>query len=236
MASLDFSSDTFQFIFSLLGGILPALFWLWFWLQEDKLHPEPRGRILFAFWGGMVAVPLVYPLEKYIASHFGMTSNMTFFLWAATEEIAKYAMVAITALHSKAFDEPIDALEYLITTALGFAALENTLFILNPLLDGKIFDGIVAGNMRFIGASLLHVVSSAILGYCIGREFYRSIPWKLAWRAVGLAAAIALHTIFNLFIIYKNGEKTFFVFACVWIAALGVLLLFEKIKKLQAQT
>jgi hypothetical protein len=35
-----------------------------------------------------------------------------------------------------------------------------------------------------------------------------------------------------MFIIYENGSKTFFVFGCVWAAALGVLLLFEKIKKI----
>jgi protease PrsW len=231
----DISTSTlYPFIYAAVGGILPALFWLWFWLQEDKLHPEPRGRILFAFWGGMMAVPLVYPLERLIFEHFGL-SNSTFFMWAIVEEAAKYAIVAITALHSKAFDEPIDALEYLITTALGFAAIENTFFILNPLLDGDAFRGVLTGNMRFVGASLLHVVSSGVLGYCIGREFYRGIFAKIGWRIVGLCSAIALHTVFNLFIIYENGEKTFIVFACVWIAALGILLLFEKIKKVQAQ-
>jgi len=217
-------------LFSLLGGIVPALLWLWFWLQEDKLHPEPRGRIMFAFWGGMLAVPLVFPLEKLAFSYFGM-SAVTFLVWAAIEEGMKFFMAWVTALRTKAYDEPIDALEYMITVAVGFAALENTLFILNPLIDGNGFQGLVTGNMRFIGASLLHIVASAVLGYCIGREFYRPMKWKIIWRALGLSAAIALHTVFNLFIIYKNGSKTFAVFTCVWVAALGVLLLFEKIKK-----
>jgi protease PrsW len=221
---------TSTLLFSLLGGILPALLWLWFWLQEDKLHPEPRGRILFAFWGGMLAVPLVFFPEKLVLNYFGM-STMTFIVWAVIEEGAKFFMAWLTALRSKAFDEPIDALEYMITTAVGFAALENTLFILNPLIDGNSFQGLVTGNMRFIGASLLHIVASAVLGYCIGREFYRPMKWKIIWRTLGLSAAVALHAVFNLFIIYKNGSKTFAVFTSVWIAALGVLLLFEKIKK-----
>lgn len=231
MADLS-TSSLYPFLFATIGGILPALFWLWFWLQEDKLHPEPRGRIMLAFLGGMLVVPLVYPIEKFIFSHFGMGTS-TFFLWAATEELAKYIIVGFTALRSKAFDEPIDALEYLITTALGFAALENTLFILNPLLNGYGLESFITGNMRFIGASLLHVVCSGVLGYCIAREFYRGPFAKLIWRVIGLSTAIALHTVFNLFIIYENGEKTFIVFAFVWMAALGILLLFEKIKKLK---
>jgi RsiW-degrading membrane proteinase PrsW (M82 family) len=224
------TSGVYPLLFASVGGILPALFWLWFWLQEDKLHPEPRGRILLAFWGGMVAVAIAFPFERYVYNYYGL-GDKTLLLWAAIEEIAKFAVIYVIALRSRAYDEPIDAVEYLITGALGFAALENTLFILNPFLGGEYFQGFVTGNMRFIGASLLHVVSSGVLGYCIGREFYRPFKWKIIWRIYGLATAIALHTVFNKFIMYQNGERTFVVFACVWIATLGLLLLFEKIKK-----
>lgn len=231
MADINTVNTTTQLIYASLGGILPALLWLWFWLQEDKLHPEPRGRIMLAFIGGMVAVPLVYPIEKIVTDHFGATTVATLFLWAVIEEIAKFAAAWVTALRTRDYTEPIDALEYLITAALGFAALENTFFILNPLLDGSAIQALNTGNMRFIGASLLHVVTSAILGYCIAREFKRGMMLQNLWRIIGLSLAIALHTAFNLFIIYDNGNKTFFAFGCVWAVALGVLLLFEKVKK-----
>ena len=218
-------------IYASLGGILPALLWLWFWLQEDKLHPEPRRRIIFTFLGGMAIVPLIYLPEKAIATHFGLFGT-TFFLWALIEESAKFTVAWLIALRSRDFDEPIDAIEYLITVALGFVALENTLFILHPLLGGNFMQGLIVGDMRFVGASLLHVVSSAVLGYCVAREFYRGLLAKISWRMIGLTLAVALHTIFNLFIIYDNGSRTFFVFEFVWAAALGVLLLFEKVKKI----
>ena len=52
----------------------------------------------------------------------------------------------------------------MITAALGFASLENTLFIIKTFSDGGILSGVDIGNMRFIGATLLHTASSAIVG------------------------------------------------------------------------
>jgi protease PrsW len=223
---------TSALFYSLMGGILPALFWLWFWIREDKLHPEPRGRVMLAFIAGMIAVPLAYPVQSWAYGLFGLGIG-TIVIWAAVEEILKFSAAEFTGLLSKAFDEPIDAMIYLITAALGFSALENTLFILNPLLEGNLHASFATGNMRFIGASLLHVVSSAVLGYCIAREFYRSRIAKFAFRVLGLFLAIALHAVFNNYILYENGEKTFLVFSFVWMGAIALLLLFERVKKIK---
>ena len=220
--------------YALIGGFLPALFWLWFWLREDKLHPEPRGRIILAFLAGMVAVAIVYPLEEAALGRLGWNTN-TIIAWAIIEEVVKFIACYLVAIRSRDYHEPIDALEYLITTALGFAAVENTLFILNPLIQGNFIGGIVTGNERFIGASLIHVVSSAAIGYMMGREFYarRRISKILAVLG-GLVLASSLHSIFNYFIIYQNGTNIFVVFAFVWAAAILLLILFEQIKKLKA--
>ena len=42
--------------YALLSGVLPALLWLWFWLKEDNLHPEPRKVIARTFISGAIAV------------------------------------------------------------------------------------------------------------------------------------------------------------------------------------
>jgi RsiW-degrading membrane proteinase PrsW (M82 family) len=215
---------------AILGGILPSLVWLWFWLQEDKLHPEPRGKLMLAFLGGMGAVILAYPLETLIHSHFELRPQ-TLILWAVVEEVLKYVAAYVLVLRSKANNEPIDAMMYLITVALGFAALENTFFILEPLVRGSVAEGIVTGNLRFLGSSLLHLVCSGILGYCIGREFFAKRSLRIGWVAIGLAIAIALHAVFNASIIYGSGSDTILAFSSVWTGALIVLILFEKIKK-----
>jgi len=106
--------------YAFIGGILPALFWLWFWLREDKLHPEPRHRVILAFLGGMVAVAIVYPLEKLILETVGhgAPNVPTVIWWAVIEEITKFVVCYFVAIRTRDYSEPIDALEYLITTAL----------------------------------------------------------------------------------------------------------------------
>ena len=51
-------------LFAFLGGILPALVWLYFLIKEDTRCPEPRSIVMLALIAGMLAVPLVLPLER----------------------------------------------------------------------------------------------------------------------------------------------------------------------------
>jgi protease PrsW len=215
-------------LYALLGGILPAFLWLWFFLKEDQRRPEPRGLIMLSFVAGMIVVPLVIPFEKYVDTYFA--GAMVIILWAAIEEIFKYAVAYIAVLRRKEMDEPIDAVIYMITVALGFAALENTLFLLNPLIEGDVINTIMNGNLRFVGAMLLHILSSATVGVFIAFAFYKSRRLKKACSFFGVILAIVLHSFFNFFIIESSGEKIFVVFLSVWIGIIILILLIEKIK------
>jgi RsiW-degrading membrane proteinase PrsW (M82 family) len=216
---------------SLLGGVLPALLWLWFWLKEDRLHPEPKSRILMVFIGGMISVFVVLPLEKFIfTASLSSISLITIILWAGIEEISKYIASYFTALKYKVVDEPIDAIIYMITIALGFSALENTLFIFNLVDSGDFIQSIITGNSRFLGATLLHVASSATIGVMIGLAYYKRPLIKKIFLIMGLSISILLHTIFNLLII-KLENDLFFVFAGVWVLIVLLIVLIEKIKK-----
>lgn len=216
-------------LYALFAGILPALLWLWFWLREDNLHPEPRSLITASFIGGMIVVIVAAVLEKYVHD---IVSDETYryIAWAAIEEICKFVAVAIIALPSKNMDEPIDAMIYCITVALGFAALENTLFILSPLHSGDIAKGIITGNMRFIGATLVHTVCSAMIGFMIGISYYKNSFLKTISLITGVILAITLHAGFNLSIINETVTNTLKVFSWVWVAVVILIILFEEIK------
>jgi RsiW-degrading membrane proteinase PrsW (M82 family) len=222
------------FIIALLAGVLPSLLWLWFWLREDT-NPEPKWFISITFLGGFLAVIAAIFAEKYIADLTINNNSLRYVLWAGIEEIFKFIVVAVIALNSGYNDEPIDAMVYSITVALGFAALENTFFLFQPLLGGEIANSILTGNMRFIGATLVHVVSSAIVGFGLGFVFYRGYFAKFIAIVVGLSAAITLHSAFNLSIINGTTSDTLKAFAWVWGAVIILMILFEEIKVVKPQ-
>lgn len=222
------------FFLSLLGGVLPALLWLWFWLKEDRLHPEPRALLMLAFFSGMLVVLPAIPLERFVWNN---TASIALVVvgWAVIEEVFKYAASYFSALRKRDNDEPIDSLIYLITTALGFAALENAFFLIGALKGNDLAHGIDLGVLRFVGATLLHVVASGTLGFFLALGFYRRrFIKRLDW-VIGLSAAIALHSLFNVYILKGGGSGgyTISVFAFVWLAVILLLVGFEKVKQLK---
>lgn len=217
---------------ALIGGILPSVFWLWFWLKEDDLHPEPRGLIILSFVGGMIATALAFFIEKFIAEYETSSNLLLIFLWATTEELLKFISIYVVALRTKYFDEPIDAVLYLVTVALGFSAMENAMFLFDPLQEGNIMASILLGDFRFIGASLLHVAASGVVGVAMGLSFYYGRSKRMIWMGLGLLGAIALHTIFNFSIIKSEGAAIYQIFAVLWVFIIGILFVSERIKRM----
>ena len=214
-----------------LGGIIPSLLWLWFWLKEDKKNPEPKGVLTIVFIMGMLAVICVLPIQKFIQG--SVSSNQwQLTLWASTEEIFKYLAVLLVLYKTNYADEAIDWPIYLITAALGFAALENALFLIKPLSMGQNTVGLLTGQLRFLGSTMLHTVSSGILGIALGISLH--LPgWKKIWHIlVGLIFAIALHNIFNFFIIKNSGNDFLQAFGFLWVVTIIVMLLFEKVRRM----
>ena len=214
-----------------LGGILPALVWVWFWNRQDAKKPEPIPMIIAAFLVGMVAVAVVIPFQKIALSFFAGTALVV--AWATIEELVKFLLAYITVLKHKANDEPIDALIYVITIALGFAAAENALFLLNPIANSGFVESILTGNFRFLGATLLHVLASSMVGVALGLSFYKSRFTKLWYGSIGLILAIALHGLFNFLILQSTGGEIIRVFSFVWIGLILLLVFFEKIKRIK---
>ncbi|MEX2008088.1 MAG: PrsW family glutamic-type intramembrane protease [Candidatus Spechtbacterales bacterium] len=201
-------------------AIIPPLAWLFFFATQDR-HREKLMDLTHVFlWGVALAVPVIV-IENILScwfvdcrEGFDLMGGAAPFLFvlppvifsflaiAFVEELGKYLVVRFRAVSQNFLEEPQDAMVYMITAALGFAAIENILYALgtfqNPGVGGEVVVQIIV--LRSITANILHIVASATLGYFLAlalanpREFKRFLY-------TGLALATLLHGIFNTFII-----------------------------------
>ncbi|MBI4087979.1 PrsW family intramembrane metalloprotease [Candidatus Kaiserbacteria bacterium] len=228
---------------AILGGVLPALAWLWFWRREDSRHPEPRRLIALAFFAGMLTVAVVIPIEQFVAPFLDTAqgawfvtlpaSTLVFIAWSAIEEVCKYLAAQWTVLRRREDDEPIDPVIYMVTVALGFAAAENTLFLLSPLAGTSLLQTVLTGDLRFVGATLLHVLASSVIGVAYGLAFYKRKSTRRRYVFFGVILAIALHGAFNFLILNTPETNLLRTFGLVWIGLVALLGVLEFIKRIR---
>ncbi|MCE9585081.1 PrsW family intramembrane metalloprotease [Candidatus Nomurabacteria bacterium] len=228
------SSDPKILGLALLGGLIPSIFWLWFWLREDKEDPEPKIILTISFIMGMIAVIFVLPIQEFLQTH--ITSHLWQVIsFASVEEIMKLLTIFVILFNTRYINKPIDWAIYIITAALGFAAIENILFLIKPLSLNQSINGLITSQLRFLGSTLLHTVSSGLIGIFLGLSFYLSKNYKKIYLFFGIIFAIALHSTFNFFIMNISGKEFLKVFAFLWVTTIINLLLFEKLRRMSGE-
>ena len=207
---------------SIILGLVAPLFWLGFFLFEDREHPEPKFMIFVVFLGGVLAAFLSLSPEIYLSAEFpqfGFPYQSKMLIpFAFIEEFMKFMVVYLIIKYSKYFDEKVDAMIYMITAALGFAAIENIFNLFNIL---ELHEVVQTTVIRGIGATLLHAISSGLFA------FY----WMRGKPLVGLLNATLLHTLFNYLILRIEGDAKIYATLILVIAAFFLFRDFEIIKK-----
>jgi len=202
---------------------VPTLIWLFFFLKIDKDHPEPRRVIIGSFLFGSLSALFAIPFQGFVAKLAFLTPVLLIVLMATIEETVKYFSIRCSAITDVENNEPLDPLIYVITAALGFAAMENTLYLINFLNNFGLVTSFLEGSKRFVGATLLHVTASAFIGLMRSFSYYRPIVKQLM-SVVGLALAIVFHSIFNLMVTH-NPPLIIEAFTLVWITIFVIIIL-----------
>ena len=215
--------------FTIILGLLPSFAWLIFFLKED-VHPEPKKMISRAFIAGalvaFVAVGLQLLLRNILQSfQIDEYHLVSFSLFGFIEEALKFLAAYLVVRKSRFFDEPIDAMIYMITAALGFAMVENIAVMSNIEILSEAF-GII--TLRFVGATLLHALSSGLVGYYWAKGLLGIGNWKLEI-VKGIVFATLLHMVFNYLILISK-EIIIYPIIFLTIAALFIFWDFEKIR------
>jgi RsiW-degrading membrane proteinase PrsW (M82 family) len=198
-----------------LASILPAFFWMVLFYRSDRFAPEPRKLVARTFLvGALVGAAMVFSLKEL---PFKMAIIYSSVLIApVSEEIAKFLCVRWTVYDNPEFNEPVDGMVYATAAALGFASVENVIYVLNSWIAG----GAEVGVMVLAGRSVLsvpaHALFSSIWGLALGWHKKRRTLKSGLTVAAGLLGGMVLHGLFNLL----TGKNLFGGF--VFLAFLGI--------------
>jgi RsiW-degrading membrane proteinase PrsW (M82 family) len=198
----------FIILWYILIALVPGIFWIWFYRKEDRKNPEPRNLIIKVFlWGMAITIPAVafeFAADFFIPFTTSEKLYIIFFaslfIIAPIEEYFKYFVIKRWVYTNPAFDEPLDGIIYGVVAGLGFASLENILVIFS--------EGQSAIVLRFATATLMHAITSGIVGYYLGiAKFTKGKENNSAGPARekslisrGLIIAILLHGLYNIIV------------------------------------
>lgn len=192
----------------LMLAIAPGLFWLWFFYRKDRLKPEPQWLVAKTFfWGILLAIPVlivqllaigIFPLNEFL---------QTVLLAPITEEYGKYLVVRNGVYNDKEFDEPVDGIIYAATAALGFASIENVMYILgtyyNWLLTGEssLEELLILVVFRGLLSVPGHALFASFWGYALGIAKFS--PPERAGKLIrnGLLLSMLGHGLFNALLV-----------------------------------
>lgn len=206
-------------------GFLPSFIWLLFYLRKDK-HPEPNRMVLKVFIFGIISAfftIFAQVLLKESLNVFNLPLKLALILnvfigAGIIEETAKYCAAKFGVFRDKELDEPTDIILYMIIAALGFAALENILYLSQQVLNKESlavlseYGALMPAKAtleflawRFISATFLHALAAGLFGFFIALSFHYAKFRKLFWLA-GLLIASFLHGLYDWFLLTSEGK------------------------------
>lgn len=184
----------------LLAALAPIAILAYYIYRRDKFQKEPVKELLKAFGMGILSVPVSLlistPLE--FAGFYSMETQtlldavkLSFLGAAIPEEIAKFLMLWLFVRKSRCFDENVDGIVYASVVSLGFAAVENILYLVTNY-ESWISVGITRALFSVPG----HFFFGVLMGYYYSLfRFYPAAGRKVKWLVLG--APILAHGLFD---------------------------------------
>ena len=214
---------------TLLAALAPALLLVRYFQSRDAF-PEPPKVVRRTFWLGVLSLIPVILLVLVTRALLPPPGNpwllglyQAFVEAAIPEELMKFAVLYLYCLKQSAFDEPMDGLVYGATASLGFAALENVLYVANG--------GLAVAALRAVTAVPGHALLGAVMGYFVALYVFQPERRGL-YLTLALAVPMVLHGLYDLPLMLLDTTPglnpvwallTLLVLAVEWVVAASLL-------------
>ena len=186
-----------QMLVILSAGIAPGLALLSYFYLKDYYQTEPITVVLKAFVYGMC---LVFPIMflQYILQAEGIVKtdfDTTFLSAALLEEFFKWFILMFAIYQHIAFDEPYDGIVYGASVSLGFATMENTLYL--------VANGVEHALTRAILPVSSHALFGVIMGFYLGKAKFSTKKRKY-YIGVALVVPFLLHGVYDFILMTQK--------------------------------
>jgi len=197
----------------LVLAIAPGVFLTWFFYVRDRYEHEPRRLIISTYVLGVLSViPAFFTelLGELFLPNDGLIALLVevFIVIALTEEFMKLCAVRVLAYRSPEFNEVMDGIVYCAVAALGFATLENVVYVFRY--------GLVTGVMRAVLSVPSHALWGGIMGHQIGLAKFRRINENMRI-LLGLLEAVFLHGLYDFIAFFFDVMLGLFMLAVLMI-------------------
>lgn len=186
---------------------------------KDRHEREPLLLLIISFlYGGLSTLltwSISYPLNAFLITKPDDVASQfinAFFKVALVEEFSKFVFVRFVLFNNRNFNEPFDGIVYAVMVSMGFASVENFLYVYQY--------GVVTGILRIFTAVPAHAVFGIMMGFYAGiARFHRG---ALLYSLLALLTPALFHGIYDYFWFIAEIKG---VYAGIWIAAIASLLL-----------
>jgi RsiW-degrading membrane proteinase PrsW (M82 family) len=189
----------------LISSIAPALFIMYLIYSRD-LQKEPKSMIMKAFFGGIlsifIALLFAMPLSEYessIPSGLARSFYTSFFCAGIPEEFGKWIIFYWLIKKAKDFDQYYDGILYAIFISMGFALVENVLYVMKG--------GMGVAIMRAILAVPGHMLFAVPMGYYLSISKFEPANEAKKHIALSLIIPILLHGTYDFLLFYMEAKS-----------------------------
>jgi protease PrsW len=211
-------------------AIAPGIFICFYIFAKDKYNREPLGLLVWAFVLGMLStIPavVIQLATGDMAGKIGETAvaATAFFAYCVvglSEEASKFFMLRVFLYKRKAFDDPFDGIIYAVMVGMGFATLENILYVMQH--------GYATGVLRMFLSVPAHGTFAVLMGYFTGLAKFNPNK-RMLYFLFAILLPVLFHGTFDLFLFL--GQSILHIAGSVASFFVAIFLSFKAIRHKQ---
>ena len=214
-------------------AVLPIILISMYFYKKDTLK-ESKKLLQKLFFSGFLATILVIVISVIviiIIPEFANIENASllkifvysFIFVALIEEFSKWLMIYKISYNDKEFDQLYDIVLYSVIVGLGFACLENILYVLQ---DGS---GLIIAIFRAITAVPAHACFQTFMGYYLSLSKFGNKEKKNKYLTLSILIPVLLHGTYDFLLLSQN-----IILVCIFLLFVITMFIFTilKIKKI----